>query len=263
MNKASQTYGSYLKIEELLTLQQLQSRPAEHDELLFIIIHQTYELWFKQILHEMDKLRATLSRGETWSSAKTFRRILTILKTLVGQIDILETMTPLEFVSFRRFLDSSSGFQSWQFRELEIVCGLHSPQALEVQKVVPEHYRQLQQRMTEETLWHCFIAYLIYRRHPLQLPQACHTQGLIYEADSEQQQRLVQIIKTDPEANVISELMIDFDEGLQEWRYRHVKMVERTIGSKPGTGGSPGAAYLHSTLHRSVFPDLWAIRALF
>ena len=139
----SMTYGSYLKIDELLQLQRLESEPPEHDEMLFIIIHQTYELWFKQILHEADKLRTNLTHGETWAAAKTLRRILTIMKTLVGQVDILETMTPIEFISFRKFLDDSSGFQSWQFRELEILCGFRSPIAIEVQKSVPHRYAQL------------------------------------------------------------------------------------------------------------------------
>ncbi|GAB3105613.1 tryptophan 2,3-dioxygenase [Aestuariicella hydrocarbonica] len=255
------TYGSYLKVDELLQLQQLQSDPPEHDELLFIIIHQTYELWFKQVLHEMGKLRSNLSAGETWGSAKTYRRILTIFKTLVSQIDILETMTPLEFISFRKFLASSSGFQSWQFREVEILCGMHSPVAIELQKSVPQHYQRLLERMQEPTLWYCFIEYLNTRQHQLPLPVPTHSEGLIYSGDEQLQEKLADIIRKDPEASLVSELMVDFDEGLQEWRYRHVKMVERTIGSKPGSGGSPGASYLRSTLHRSIFPDLWAVRA--
>ncbi|HBZ39883.1 MAG TPA: tryptophan 2,3-dioxygenase, partial [Balneola sp.] len=115
----SLTYTNYLKINELLELQQLKSDPKEHDETLFIIIHQTYELWFKQIIHEFGKLNNQLSAGNTWTSIKTMRRILTIMKTLVSQVDILETMTPLEFNSFRKFLGESSGFQSLQFREIE------------------------------------------------------------------------------------------------------------------------------------------------
>ncbi len=256
------TYGNYLKIEELLKLQQLQSRPEEHDEMLFIVIHQTYELWFKQVLHELDKARPDLSSGKTWASAKTLRRILTILKTLVSQVDILETMTPLEFNSFRDFLDTSSGFQSWQFRELEILCGYRSPLAIEVQKNVPDQYNRLLQRMEEQTLWASFITYLQQRGHAVDSPVQENDNGLIYNPDTELQKQLVNIIKSDPEAGLISELLVDFDEGLQEWRYRHVKMVERTIGTKPGSGGSPGAAYLHKTLHRTIFPDLWAIRAL-
>lgn len=256
----SKTYGSYLKVDELLELQQIESNPEEHDEMLFIIIHQTYELWFKQILHESGKLRINLNQGETWSAAKTLRRILTIMKTLVGQVDILETMTPMEFISFRKFLDDSSGFQSWQFREVEILCGYRAPQAIAVQKTVPHRYAQLEKRMNEQTFWECFIHYLRQRGHDIDVPVADNDMGVIFEANEANQTKLADIIRTDSEAGLIAELMLDLDEGLQEWRYRHVKMVERTIGGKAGTGGSPGAKYLHKTLHQAIFPDLWAVR---
>ena len=256
----SKTYGSYLKVDELLELQQLESEPKEHDEMLFIIIHQTYELWFKQILHESEKLRVNLSAGETWAAAKTLRRILTIMKTLVGQVDILETMTPMEFISFRKFLDDSSGFQSWQFREVEILCGYRAPQAIEVQKTVAHRYAQLEKRMAEETFWETFIAYLQKRGHAIETPLKVNDRGMVFEPNEANQELLADIIRHDPEASLIAELFLDLDVGLQEWRYRHVKMVERTIGGKVGTGGSPGAKYLHKTLHLAVFPDLWAVR---
>ena len=256
----SKTYGSYLKVDELLQLQQLESEPPEHDEMLFIIIHQTYELWFKQILHEADKLRKNLIAGESWAAAKTLRRILTIMKTLVAQVDILETMTPTEFISFRKFLDNSSGFQSWQFRELEILCGYRAPQAIEVQRTVAHRFAQLEKRMAETTFWESFITYLQQRGHQIETPVATHEMGMIFDPHPENQKRLADIIRTDQEAGLVAELFLDLDEGLQEWRYRHVKMVERTIGGKEGTGGSPGAKYLHKTLHQAVFPDLWAVR---
>ena len=258
------TYGAYLKVDELLSLQDLRSDPEEHDEMLFIIIHQTYELWFKQVLHELGKLRADLQTGATWAAAKTLRRILTIAKTLVAQIDILETMTPLEFLGFREFLESSTGFQSWQFREVEIVCGYRSPTAIaRVQQDVPEHYASLQARMSEPTLWHCYVDYLRRRGHGVAEPVAVRDRGLIYDPDPETQRVLVEVMRSDPEASLVTELLVDLDEGLQEWRYRHAKMVERTIGTQSGTGGSAGAEYLHTTTNRSIFPDLWAIRAQF
>ncbi|MEL0037057.1 MAG: tryptophan 2,3-dioxygenase family protein [Gammaproteobacteria bacterium] len=256
----SKTYGSYLKVDELLELQQLESNPKEHDEMLFIIIHQTYELWFKQILHESGKLRDNLNQGETWAAAKTLRRILTIMKTLVGQVDILETMTPVEFISFRKFLDDSSGFQSWQFREVEILCGYRAPQAIAVQKTVPHRFAQLEKRMTEQTYWECFITYLQTRGHDLETPIMQNESGMIFDPNPNNQAKLTDIVRSDNEASLIAELMLDLDVGLQEWRYRHVKMVERTIGGKAGTGGSPGAKYLHKTLHQAIFPDLWAVR---
>lgn len=257
------TYTSYLKVKELLDLQQPESKPAEHDEMLFIIIHQVYELWFKQILHEFDKLRRALEAGKTWNSAKTLRRVLTILKTMVSQIDVLETMTPLEFNSFRGFLQNASGFQSVQFREMEILCGMRSKHIIDVHKDQPELQKNLLDRENESTLWESFCTYLRLRGHEIELPERINDQGLVFEPSEHNQHVLVDVMKTDPEAAHLCELFVDYDEGLMEWRYRHVKMVERTIGTRRGTGGSDGSAYLRKTLNNPIFPDLWAIRTKF
>jgi len=257
----SLTYTTYLKIDELLSLQRIQSKPPEHDETLFIIIHQTYELWFKQILHEFDQLRRELNAGHTWTSIKTMRRILTIMKTLVGQIDILETMTPLSFNQFRNFLDSSSGFQSVQFRELEILCGLRYPLMTEAHQANKPALEVIKARMQEQTLWEAFCVYLSKQGHPVETPQRTNEKGLMFDESDHNQDVLVNVMHNDQESSLLSELLVDFDEGLQEWRYRHVKMVERTIGTKMGTGGSDGVAYLRSTTHKPIFPDLWAIRS--
>lgn len=255
------TYSDYLNIDELLDLQELQSKPEEHDEMLFIIIHQTYELWFKQILHEMGKLRKNLKAGKTWAAAKTMKRILTILKTMVGQIDILETMTPLEFESFRGFLDEASGFQSVQFREIEILCGLRSPHMLKAHENQPKYLKRMKQRMAESTLWESFCKYLWEQGYDVEEPERENEQGLLYGSSKKNQKILLDIMNNDKETAMLCELFVDFDEGLQEWRYRHVKMVERTIGNKMGTGGSSGVDYLRKTLHQRIFPDLWEIRA--
>jgi tryptophan 2,3-dioxygenase len=259
----SLTYNSYLKVDELLDLQQLKSNPQEHDEMLFIIIHQTYELWFKQILHEVNLFRAQLEQNATWASMKTMRRVLTILKTLVSQVDILETMTPLGFNQFRGFLESSSGFQSVQFRELEILCGLRSPHMLLIHPEGSPYRSRLEERMNEPTVWETFIKMLSQRGFNVIAPMRENDRGLVFNPSSHNQDVLIQIMKNDPELSMLSELLVDFDEGLQEWRYRHVKMVERTIGTREGTGGSDGVEYLKRTLHQHVFPDLWAIRARF
>lgn len=256
------TYTNYLKVDELLELQQLKSDPAEHDETLFIIIHQTYELWFKQIIHEFGKLNSELSKGNTWTSVKTMRRILTIMKTLVSQVDILETMTPLEFNSFRKFLGQSSGFQSLQFREIEILCGLRFPLMKEAHADNPEHLEILEERMNEPTIWESFCKYLSQKGYQVKAERK-NEKGLIFNTSEENQKVLIEVMKNDPEAALMSELLVDFDEGLQEWRYRHVKMVQRTIGTKKGTGGSEGVAYLQRTLNHHIFPDLWAIRSEF
>ena len=255
------TYNNYLKIDELLDLQQLQSDPEEHDEMLFIIIHQTYELWFKQVLHEFEKLQRNLKEGESWGAIKTLKRILTILKTMVAQIDILETMTPLEFESFRGFLDEASGFQSVQFREVEILCGHRSPRILKAHEHNPEYVQRLKKRMEERTLWECFCQYLKKNDFDIRTPERKNEQGLLYDPSPHNQEVLLNIMHNDPETALLCELLVDFDEGMQEWRYRHVKMVERTIGNKMGTGGSSGVEYLRKTLHQRIFPDLWEIRA--
>ncbi|MFA5668486.1 MAG: tryptophan 2,3-dioxygenase family protein [Balneolaceae bacterium] len=256
------TYTKYLKINSLLKLQDLKSSPHEHDEMLFIIIHQTYELWFKQILHEFVKLIMELQKANTWGAVKTLRRILTILKTLVAQIDILETMTPLEFNSFRMFLGQSSGFQSLQFREIEILCGLRFPLMIEAHKDEATHLKVLEQRMAQETIWESFCKYLTQKGYPAQAKRE-NEKGLLFNPSDEIQSALINAMRANEEEAMVAELLVDFDEGLQEWRYRHVKMVERTIGTKKGTGGSDGVTYLKKTLDRSIFPDLWAIRAKF
>lgn len=255
------TYQKYLNIGQLLSLQQLRSKPEEHDEMLFIIIHQTYELWFKQILHEFELLRKELESGHTWNSIKTMRRILVILKIAVAQTDILETMTPLSFNQFRKFLDNASGFQSVQFREIEILCGTHYPHMIAHHKDDPNSLAKLNGRMEEHTLWESFCLYLQKGGFSVEIPGRVNSKGLVYEPSEKNQQILLEIMKNDPETALLCELFVDFDEGLQEWRYRHVKMVERTIGTKMGTGGSDGITYLKSTLHRTIFPDLWAIRS--
>lgn len=255
------TYSDYLKIDELLSLQEYRSDPKEHDEMLFIIIHQTYELWFKQILHEFGKLRKELRKGETWTAVKTMRRVLTILKTMVAQVDILETMTPLEFNSFRGFLDEASGFQSVQFREVEILCGLRSSHMIKAHEHQPDYVERLKARMEEPILWESFCQYLKQRDYHVEVPERVNENGLLFEPNKDLQETLIQIMNEDPETAMLCELFVDFDEGMQEWRYRHVKMVERTIGNKKGTGGSDGVTYLRSTLHQRIFPDLWEIRS--
>lgn len=254
------TYTSYLKVEELLTLQEPRSDGPEHDEMLFIIIHQVYELWFKQVLHELDYLCKLLTANDTARVLHTQRRILTILKTMVGQVDILETMTPQEFLSFRGRLESASGFQSFQFREFEFVLG-HKRRSVLV------HYPEgtvaracLEQRYTQPSLWDAFLHYLALRQYPVPtaLLERDVTQPI--EPSPEVQDILVQIYRNDSIVTRVCERLVDLDEGVQEWRYRHVKMVERTIGSKQGTGGSAGVRYLQNTLLHPAFPDLWAIR---
>jgi tryptophan 2,3-dioxygenase len=261
MSKAL-TYASYLRIDELLALQTPRSDGPEHDELLFIVIHQVYELWFKQLLHELDALQPLLRAGEAPRASQTLRRILTILKTIVAQVDVLETMTPLQFSAFRGFLESASGFQSAQFRELEFALG-HKRAAF-LQHFGPDEpaARRLEARYDAPTLWDAFLAYLARAGYPVPPDQLGRDVRAPLEPSRQVQVILVDVYRTDPTAANLCERLVDVDEGLQEWRYRHVKMVERTIGARPGTGGSTGAAYLAATI-KPFFPDLWAIRAEF
>lgn len=257
------TYSGYLKIDELIRLQELKSYPHEHDEMLFIIIHQAYELWFKQILHELDYSVNMLTEGNLLRAIKTQKRINTILKVLVHQIDILETMTPLEFLSFRDYLQSASGFQSYQFRELELALGLRSLKHLESFEPDSPVRKKLEKRYKNPSLWDSFLKFLSAEGFHVPVSILARDFSKMYEPDEEVQKILLEIYKTPGLLPQYCELLVDFDEGLQEWRYRHVKMVERTIGSKTGTGGSDGVKYLQATLFKPVFPDLWIIRTEF
>jgi tryptophan 2,3-dioxygenase len=250
-----------LKLDELLDLQQRLGE--EHDEMLFIVIHQSYELWFKEILHEIDYLQLLLAKPDLPRTFHTFRRVLTILKMMVAKIDILETMTPLEFLAFRERLESGSGFQSAQFRELEFVLGHKRRGAVDHYAPGSPARERLERRFKAPTLWDSFARFI----------DGCgfNVPGDVLERDVTQpikpnldmQRALIEVYRIDASLGSLCERMVDLDEGVQEWRYRHVKMVERTIGTRMGTGGSAGAEYLKTTLMKPLFPDLWQIRTSF
>jgi tryptophan 2,3-dioxygenase len=245
------TYGSYLHLDDLLACQS----PAtdQHDEMLFVIIHQVYELWFKQILHEAARLQACLEDGNSAGALHTARRIAKILKTIVGQLDVLETMTPRQFASFRPELGSSSGFQSIQFREVEAVLGKRDLDAA--------GDARLTAALSRRSVYDSLLRYLAVHGHGVPRSVLERDPALPWTPDIEVNQilRAVYADESAPAAEVC-EALVDIDEGIQEWRYRHVKMVERIIGTRHGTGGSSGADYLRSTLFRPAFPDLWSVR---
>jgi tryptophan 2,3-dioxygenase len=254
------TYSSYLKLDELLSLQKPLSEGPEHDETLFIVIHQVYELWFKEILHELDHLKALLLARDAPHALDTLKRVLTILKVVVAQIDVLETMSPLGFLSFRERLESGSGFQSFQFREIEFVLGGKNPEVLARYPAGSAHRARVERRLAEPTVWDAFLGFLAGTGHPV--PRELLERDVAAPVGPAPAIRpvLLEVYRRDPVATTISERLVDLDEGFQEWRYRHVKMVQRTIGTRRGTGGSEGAEYLMTTLNRPMFPDLWAIR---
>ena len=257
---AAVTYGIYLKVDELLALQQPRSDGPEHDELLFIVIHQVYELWFKELLHELDHVMRLLTADDTPRVQHTLKRILTILKVLVAQLDILETMTPREFLTFRELLQAASGFQSDQFRQIEFVLGRKTEAAVARFAVGGRAHAALERRYAEPTIWDAFLHYLAREGYSVPVDQLTRDVARPIEPSEEIQQVLIDVYRHDAKNVELCERLVDLDEGVQEWRYRHVKMVERTIGTKPGTGGSAGAGYLRTTLGQNLFPDLWAIR---
>ncbi|MCI0652594.1 MAG: tryptophan 2,3-dioxygenase family protein [Planctomycetes bacterium] len=254
------TYATYLKLGALLQLQEPRSKPAEHDEMLFIVIHQTYELWFKQILHEMEAVKRAFSENRLYDAIHTFKRVRTIMKTLVGQVDVLETMTPMSFTSFRDRLDTASGFQSVQFRELEFVLGYRRREMLKYVDKETGAEEILIRRLGERSVVDHFYDFLEHQG--VAIPAALKNRDLSEPnaANRDVQRGLLGLYKSRGDLAILFELMTDFDEGLQEWRYRHVKLVERTIGKKHGTGGSLGVPFLKQSLFIPSFHDLWEIR---
>ena len=249
---ADLTYGSYLRLDDLLACQSPQTQ--QHDELLFVIIHQVYELWFKQILHEAARLQERLESGHGAGALTTAQRIAKILKTVVGQLDILETMTPQQFASFRPELGRSSGFQSAQFRYLEAVLGRRDFSRSVIDP-------RLDEFLGRRPVFASLLRYLAREGYPVSEQALDFDPREQWQESDAVQGILLDVYAAAGAAAEICEALVDLDEGIQEWRYRHVKMVERIIGFKTGTGGSAGSAYLRSTLFRPAFPDLWAIRS--
>jgi tryptophan 2,3-dioxygenase len=257
------SYGSYLKVRELLSLQQCLSTPPEHDELLFIQIHQVYELWFKQILHEVTLAETCLKAGRLMSFQRTLRRILTIQSVLTHQVDVLETMTPVDFNRFRNLLNPASGFQSWQFRELEFRLGAKEPAYLKFHHHDAFATQKLTDALAASTLYDAFIHLLARRSFPIAPEVLERDVTVAYESQPSVAQAVLAIYQ-DPDRHydlyTALEALIDLDEGILLWRQRHVVMVERMIGSRKGTGGSSGVRYLNQTLNKRLFPEIWEAR---
>ena len=259
----SLNYSSYLQLDKLLTLQSPLSNGPAHDEILFIVIHQVYELWFKQLIHEVAGFTTALTLCDETRMNDLLKRIRTILKTLVSQVDILETMTPISFDSFRHRLESSSGFQSVQFRLLEFALGKRSQKSVEMHAPDSQAYKALRDAIATPSIYELFLVYLKNTGYKIPDNAINIDRTQTTRSNPHIHPILVDIYHNDPDRSQVCELLVDVDEGLQEWRYRHVKMVERTIGVKTGTGGSAGAAYLQTTLFAPMFPDLWEVRNQF
>ncbi len=244
------SYNEYLKVPDLLELQRTLSEPISHDELLFIIIHQTYELWFKQILHEIDATIKWLDEGRMFRANHSLRGVVSIERILVTQIHILESMAPIGFLEFRDKLNPASGFQSMQFRELEFVSGAKDEKILATFKNDEFALERLSRRMGEPTIADAFW-------------KLCKRSGFAVETHEDRVAATVNIL-TDPEKNAelynMQDLLIEHDELIVSWRYNHILMVERMLGMKRGTGGSEGVGYLMTTLSKKFFPEIWEAR---
>lgn len=263
------TYSSYLKVPELLRLQHPQSMPPHHDELLFIIVHQTYELWFKELLHDLDAVVASLkaaaanpkSRDGVYEAARLLRRCTEITRVLVEQFTILETMLPTHFLAFRSKLQPASGFQSEQFRELEFLCGLKDEKMLRYHRPTPEAHAQLERRLREPSVHEVFFDAL---RSLGKLHEPTGEGGAreLFDARAKAVLSLYQDEKNHRDWIDVCERLTEFDELVVSWRLRHIQLVERTMGVRMGTGGSSGASYLKLTLDKKFFPELWEARTL-
>jgi tryptophan 2,3-dioxygenase len=244
------SYNKYLRVKELTALQDCLSCPAQHDELLFIIIHQTYELWFKQILHEIDRASAKIKENRLFLAIRSLRRVNEIEKILANQLTILETMTPHDFLLFRNQLNPASGFQSSQFREIEFASGAKNERALENFRHEEFAFERLKKRFSEPSLYDLFFEKLA-------------TSGFDVSSPETRVQAIVEILSAYEhyaELFELQEVLMEHDKMIAIWRYNHVLMVERMLGAKQGTGGSEGAGYLRKTLDKRFFPEFWEAR---
>jgi tryptophan 2,3-dioxygenase len=244
------TYGDYLELSDLLSLQHLRSDPPVHDELLFIVVHQAYELWFKQLLFELESVRDRLFADDGERARHYLTRVHAIERVLIEHIEVLETMSPQDFLDFREHLAPASGFQSAQFREIEFLSGLKDARFLDDLAASPEERSRLERRLSEPTLWEGFCSML--DRHGLAMPP---------DDPERRAGSLVAMARDQGELFAVSEGLLDHDENVARWRSLHVLMVEREIGAKGGTGGSSGVAYLRTTLGKRFFPELWGLRS--
>jgi tryptophan 2,3-dioxygenase len=257
------SYNKYLRVQDLIALQDCLSSPAHHDELLFITVHQAYELWFKQILHELDAAIVLMEEDRLLLATRALKRVVEIEKLLVNQIHILEGMTPISFLQFRDQLNPASGFQSMQFREIEFSSGLKDKIILREFESDEFASGRLRERMAGPSLSDAFFR-LLQRRGlnaPLSLPDADPAQQ---KKDYGERTRAVLEILTHFEERYeefqLAEALLEHDEYFSLWRSHHIKMVERMVGATRGTGGSEGIGYLKTTLDKKFFPELWEAR---
>lgn len=263
-SNTSLSYNKYLRVPDLIALQDCLSDPAHHDELLFITIHQAYELWFKQILHEIDAAIGLMNDGRLAAAARVLRRVIEIEKLLITQIHILESMTPISFLGFRDQLNPASGFQSMQFREIEFASGLKSPNILNEFRADEFAYERMQKRFAAPSLGDAFYAALQKRGLDApfdpELSADDRQQKKLYDKRTQAVLEVLTHFEERFEEFQLAEALLEHDEYFSLWRSHHIKMVERMVGTKRGTGGSEGVGYLRTTLDKKFFPELWEAR---
>jgi tryptophan 2,3-dioxygenase len=257
------SYNEYLRISELIGLQTCLSEPVQHDELLFIAIHQAYEIWFKVILQEIDAVTVFLNEDRAAAAERALHRMVEIEKLLVNQIHILETMSPISFLGFRDHLNPASGFQSMQFREIEFASGLKDESILREFRKDQFAFERLRARFEAPTLGEIFYAFLRRRGFDAPADDAGATGDEKQQRYHKRTRAIVEILTHFEERNEeyrVAEALLEHDEFFSLWRSHHIKMVERMVGAKPGTGGSEGIGYLRTTLNKKFFPELWEAR---
>jgi len=265
-NENTLTYDRYLQISNLLSLQKPMSQPAQHDETLFIIIHQVYELWFKQILHEIDGAERAIVHDDALRLMRSIKRITTIQDVLIQQVDVLETMTPSDFNVFREHLNPASGFQSHQFRLFEFRLGLKDETYLKFFRTQPEALEKFERALNAPSIYDLVLRFM--KRAGYKIPETVLSRNVRQPHElNEQIVDEMLAVYQNPAAHmqlyVLLEALLDIDEKVEIWRYRHVAMVKRMIGTRTGTGGSSGAKYLSSTLTKRCFPEIWEVRNRF
>lgn len=257
------SYNKYLRVADLIGLQDCLSDPQHHDELLFITIHQAYELWFKQILHEIDAAISLMGEGRLAAAARAMRRVVEIEKLLIPQIHILETMTPISFLGFRDQLNPASGFQSMQFREIEFASGQKQENILNEFRADEFAYERLENRFKGLTLGDAFYGALRARGFDAPAFDVSHDEKERKEAYAKRARAVLEVLthfEDRYEEFQLAEALLEHDEYFSLWRSHHIKMVERMVGTKRGTGGSEGVGYLKTTLDKKFFPELWEAR---
>ena len=258
------SYGDYLRLDLVLSAQQPLSNPPRHDELLFIIQHQTSELWLKLMLHELRAVRDLLRDDQLAPALKSLARVKHIQHTLIEQWGVLTTLTPSEYNEFRSFLQSSSGFQSWQYRAIEFILGNKNADMLQVFDHDPSTHRLLSDLMEEPTVYDEFLRFLHRRGHAVPstiLERDVTTAWRLHPALVPVFARIYENSREFWQEYEGCEALVDVEDNFQLWRFRHLKTVERIIGSKSGTGGSSGVPFLRRALDLTFFPELYAVRA--